>query len=312
LESILGVVVIADDTIANTQDHRAVTTDKGFKGRFVLLVDEGRQQFPIRPVRSILQQSGPAKMPNHRVHLSRRHSYPPWPVAPNLYRLLPNQSELYTLFSFTEPTKGLPAQDNDGRGRIADAKTLRALADAGMTTAAIKRGMTKVRTWADGEPVAITGSHGAMLIRLPCGLAEPSGQLCFDFGDDAPIVGIASMSAAEWFEVGCEHEEDGDLEEAIHAYRQSLLIGGPAADVCFNLANALFAVGHREAAIERWRVAIELDPEAAGTWNNLGVALDEAENTAAAEHALQKAINLGFHGAAFNLSRMRRRIAPGT
>jgi hypothetical protein len=41
LKGVLSVVMVADDTAANAKDHRAVTTDKGFKGRFVLLVDEG-------------------------------------------------------------------------------------------------------------------------------------------------------------------------------------------------------------------------------------------------------------------------------
>jgi hypothetical protein len=75
-----------------------VTTDKGFKGRFVLLLDEGRQQLPIRPVCPILPQHDPAKMPNHRVRLSRRHTSPPWPVASDLYHSLPGQSQVYTLF----------------------------------------------------------------------------------------------------------------------------------------------------------------------------------------------------------------------
>jgi hypothetical protein len=49
-------------------------------------------------------------MPNHRIHLSRRHSHPPWPVASNVYHLLPSQSELYTLFSFTGPAEALRRQ----------------------------------------------------------------------------------------------------------------------------------------------------------------------------------------------------------
>ena len=42
-----------------------------------LLVEEGRQQLSIRPARRLLSQDGPAKVPNHRVPLSRRHSRPP-------------------------------------------------------------------------------------------------------------------------------------------------------------------------------------------------------------------------------------------
>jgi hypothetical protein len=98
LKGVLGIVMIADDTTADAEDHWAVTTDKGFKGRFVLLVDEGRQQLPIRPPRSILPRHGPAKMPDHHVHSSLRHSCPPRPVATDLYPLLPGESQFYSLF----------------------------------------------------------------------------------------------------------------------------------------------------------------------------------------------------------------------
>jgi hypothetical protein len=85
LKGVLGIVVIADDTAADAEDHQAVATHKGFKGCFVLLVDEGCQQLPIRPARRILPQHGPSKMPNHCVHLSRHHTCPPWPVVSDLY-----------------------------------------------------------------------------------------------------------------------------------------------------------------------------------------------------------------------------------
>jgi hypothetical protein len=65
------VIAFGVTDATDAEDHRAVATDQGFKGRFVLLVDEGTEQLPIRP---ILPQHGPAKMPNHRAHLSRRHT----------------------------------------------------------------------------------------------------------------------------------------------------------------------------------------------------------------------------------------------
>jgi hypothetical protein len=62
LKSVLGVVVVADDTAADAKDHGAVATDKGLEGRLVLLFDEGRQQLPIRPVRPIGPHHDPAEM----------------------------------------------------------------------------------------------------------------------------------------------------------------------------------------------------------------------------------------------------------
>src|SRR5207248_1043024 len=118
LKGVFGVVVVADDTTANAKDHRTVTTDKGCKGHFVLLVDEGRQQLSVRPLFSILPQHGLAKMPDHRVQLSRRHTCPPWPVAFDLYLELPGRSRLYTLFSFRPSSPmGLSAGRSPPRGR---------------------------------------------------------------------------------------------------------------------------------------------------------------------------------------------------
>src|SRR5262249_26258639 len=101
LKGVLGVVVVDGYATTNAEDHRAMTVNKGLKCPFVLLVDEGRQQLPIRP--GILPQHRPAKMPNHRVHLSRRHGRPPQAVALDLYPLLPGQGQDYSLF---RPSQG--------------------------------------------------------------------------------------------------------------------------------------------------------------------------------------------------------------
>ena len=85
LKGVLGVVVVADDAAADAEDHRAVTADEGFKGRFVPLLDEGGKQLTVRRPRRILPQHGPAKLPDHRVHPSRCHTSPPWSVAPSPY-----------------------------------------------------------------------------------------------------------------------------------------------------------------------------------------------------------------------------------
>src|SRR5207237_710875 len=117
LEGVLGVVMIADDTTADAEDHRPVATDKGCKRRFVLLLDEGRQQLPIRPACSIVPQHGPAKMPNHPVHLSHCHTCPLWPVASDHYPLLPDQSRFYALFSSAGRVEAIVLAPVDWRWR---------------------------------------------------------------------------------------------------------------------------------------------------------------------------------------------------
>jgi tetratricopeptide (TPR) repeat protein len=63
---------------------------------------------------------------------------------------------------------------------------------------------------------------------------------------------------------------------AARAYRESLLETGREAAACFNLANVLADLGHTEAAAERYRQVVELDPQYAAAWNNLGRSLDIA------------------------------------
>ena len=52
------------------------------------------------------------------------------------------------------------------------------------------------------------------------------------------------------------------------------------------------------------RVAVELDPDHAEAWNNLGVALGESRQFDEADHALASALRLGFADARFNLTRL--------
>jgi tetratricopeptide (TPR) repeat protein len=183
------------------------------------------------------------------------------------------------------------------------------LADAGVSTALMRHGLERLRTWMgdDGEPLnqlAILERNGRLLVRLEAGLVEPSGQMHFDFGEEHSTIGVQPVSAEEWFQLGCQHEEEGDREEAINAYRQALLTGGPDADTCFNLANVLYAAGRKEEASERYRQAVELHQHHAEAWNNLGVVLGGLQRRDEAESALGKAIQLGFVDAHFNLARL--------
>ena len=50
LKGILCIVVIADNTPANSQDHWTVAKDERLKSRYVLPIDEGVEQLSICPV----------------------------------------------------------------------------------------------------------------------------------------------------------------------------------------------------------------------------------------------------------------------
>jgi tetratricopeptide (TPR) repeat protein len=197
---------------------------------------------------------------------------------------------------------------------LASARTLLRLTDAGISTTQLRIGLERLRSWmADPdkpfEQLVMLERNGHLLMRLEAGLVEPSGQLCFDFSEDHAVIESHPVTAEEWFQLGCEHEEDGAMEDALHAYRQALIVGGPDPDVCFNLGNVLFTAGRGDAAIERWRVTLELAPDHAEAWNNLGVALGQSGRLNDAGRALSRAVGLGYAAARHNMAWLNRRRA---
>ena len=194
-----------------------------------------------------------------------------------------------------------------GFGQVVAAKTLCDLADAGVRTDRIRRGLEELRRWlpdAD-QPLAqlaVLEKNGHLLMRLEQGLVEPSGQLLFEFGDETAILQAQPRTAEQWFDEGVRFEEEGFLADAVHAYREALLIDGPDADVCFNLGNALFALGDVAEASERFRQVVEMDGQFAEAWNNLGVALGQRNRHDEAARAFRRAIELQFEDAHFNLA----------
>jgi tetratricopeptide (TPR) repeat protein len=184
----------------------------------------------------------------------------------------------------------------------------------GVTPSRIRHSLEQLRRWLPGvdEPLAqlsILEENGQLLVRQEQGrLFEPTGQGLFDF-DEAATAGTVEVnpscgSAEEWFESGCEHEDSGQLREAARAYRQALLVGGPEKRATFNLANVLYALGHKAQAAERFRQALELDQDFVDAWNNLGNVLAELGEADEAVEALEKALELDpeYGDAHYNLA----------
>ena len=167
----------------------------------------------------------------------------------------------------------------DFRQVVGASKTLCELAKAGIGTERIRRSLEELKAWlpdADQplDQLALLEKNGHVLVRLEEGLVEPSGQLYFDFGAGEAILQVQPTSAEQWFETGCQHEAEGFLDEAAHAYRQALLVGGPDADIGFNLANVLYALGQQEEASERYRQVVEIDHHhVPGRGTTLGIVL---------------------------------------
>ncbi len=199
--------------------------------------------------------------------------------------------------------------------QVADAKRLCELVESGISETTVRRSLERLRKWfpdmaptLSGVPLVRSGS--GLLVRLEGGaLAEPGGQLVFDFVEAAreaatPIVERTPRTVDEWFAIGLHCEDDGDLEGASEAYQQALLLGGPRAEICFNLANVLYLQERREQSVERFRQAIELEPKYVEAWNNLGNVLSELGDHEGGVAALRRAISIApdYADAHYNLA----------
>lgn len=160
----------------------------------------------------------------------------------------------------------------------------------------------------EAKPVlrAVIEQNGQLVARHENGqLLDRAGQLYFDFADGAGTARpVVELTATQWFELGCQHERDGQHAEAEAAYRHALRAGGPTPDLCFNLANVLSELGKLESALERLQQTVELDPGHVQAWNNLGIALAELNQPAEAAHALRTALKLypAYADAHYNLA----------
>jgi tetratricopeptide (TPR) repeat protein len=149
-----------------------------------------------------------------------------------------------------------------------------------------------------------------LLLRQGEGLIEPGGQRRFDFdasvfneGDESAqqaATTAASLPAqdalehaaclrlerhdadtveerdrAELINLAAELEDEGEFASAVEVYRTLLLMHGPDADVSFQLAELLYRLGDRNAALERYYMAVEIDEDYVEARANLGCVLEE-------------------------------------
>jgi tetratricopeptide (TPR) repeat protein len=183
------------------------------------------------------------------------------------------------------PVQTVDGLDYFSYAQVVSAKTLTELTHAGVKSEAIRRSLEQLRRWLPevDEPLAqlsVLDRNGELLVRHDDALVEPGGQMVFDFdGQQLEPFSLTipqnPKSAQEWFELACQHEDEGRLPQAAESYRQALLAGGPDRDASFNLANVLYALDYKPQAIERYYQALELDQKFVEAWLNLGIVLRE-------------------------------------
>lgn len=227
--------------------------------------------------------------------------------------------------------------------QVATAKALCELARSGVSLDRIRKSLQQLSSWLPDAEESLRQlaviDRNTLLVRLEDGeLMAADGQLHLEFeisnlksahryehsethgdpstglGHDehAPLrIGPETLPTAptprspgQWWEIGVEQHASGLFAEAIESYRQALLLGGPEAQVCFDLAKALADLGHRERAAERYTQVVELDPKRGDAWNNLGVVLtdigDEGRACDCFRHALD--LDAGDIRARYNLA----------
>jgi tetratricopeptide (TPR) repeat protein len=193
--------------------------------------------------------------------------------------------------------------------QISAVKRLQDLTAAGVTPARLRQSLRQLATWFpeahDWLPQIELLAEGRTLVaRSEDGsLVQVDGQRLLEFvtkdGHDAEAIATLAgrfepppPDADSLFQQALEFERQDEFASATDTYRRWLLTFGPDAQVCFNLGNTLFAAARFEAAAERFRQAVEIDPNYIEAWSNLGCALAEASETDEAVAALTRAIEL--------------------
>jgi hypothetical protein len=205
--------------------------------------------------------------------------------------------------------------------QVAGARALLRLVRSGAGARRIARSLRQVQRWL---PAASSLTHlcasddgDPLLVQLGDGRrAEANGQLRLFFGAGAAaaparIASLARLArleaaapAGDWVEQGLAAECEGRLADAEEAYARALRIGGPQAEVAFNLGNVLYAQRRTGEAVQRYLQAVELQASFAAAWNNLGNALADLGRHAAAIDAYRRALDshAGWADAHWNLA----------
>jgi tetratricopeptide (TPR) repeat protein len=153
------------------------------------------------------------------------------------------------------------------------------------------------------------------------GWKEPgSGQRVFDFeeptgdADDPVTLPLTTedrthWKADDWFRQGCTLSEDGALTAAVDAFRLALAERPTEPEYHFHLADALYRLGNRPGAIERYYAAVEHDRDFIEAWTQLGCVLAEHGDVEAAQQAFGAALDRhpDYPDAHFHLAQLLER-----
>jgi tetratricopeptide (TPR) repeat protein len=208
-------------------------------------------------------------------------------------------------------------------------RTAHGLAAAHVPPRRLKRALTElVRQLPADRPlsgVRISAESGRVVVRDRDSLWQPeSGQLLLDFSIDeltrksAPPRAVraarkappaARESAADWFDHAVGIEDD-DPEAARAAYQRALDLDPELADAYVNLGRLAHEAGDPRTAARCYHLALQRDDADPVTHYNLALALEDLDRDgeAAAHYRRAVALNPGFGDAHYNLSQVLTRL----
>lgn len=132
--------------------------------------------------------------------------------------------------------------------------------------------------------------------------SHPSDSSQESVEEDAGIVKFAesrqqaaaahqNWSAHDWLQRGSQLLEEGQVADAIEAFRLALLNEPTNPETHFHLAEALYRSGNLAAALERFHVAVELDQNYLEAWTQLGCVAAELGQAQSALDAFDIALH---------------------
>lgn len=172
----------------------------------------------------------------------------------------------------------------------------------------IDRPLAQLQLMAQDQHLVLRDTQGRLL--------TASGQRLFDF-DGEPSEGDTSegrdqkdgsdereqvlsfdahlkhdWTAAECFDEGCRLSDEGELEPAADAFRLCLLDDATNVSAHFHLAELLYRLDNPKGALERYHMAVSLEPDFIEGWTQLGCLYAELGDPQTAVEAYDIALDI--------------------
>jgi tetratricopeptide (TPR) repeat protein len=208
-------------------------------------------------------------------------------------------------------------------------RTAKALLDAHIPTRRVRRALAALRLHLpQGRPlssVRIAAVGDSLVVRDAAAQWSPeSGQLLFEFAVQPLAVkttrilrrahkqasaAAKTLSAADWFALGCELEVSAP-DEARDVYRRAIELEPEHADAHVNLGRLLHEAGELASAEAHYRRALAAQPDDVTAAYNLGVVLEDCHRDEEAARAYERVLRQDHHhaDAHYNLSGVCERL----